>query len=684
MKTIIMLRGLDCPNCAAQIQKEAAALPGVEQATVDLIHQKIILESRLDKNILLKKIEVLVHAHEPHVQVSFTPDAPSRPSSVLPRIGIGTAVYLLGLGLRHFLPQGTWGFAVLLISYGILGYDVLLQAVRNIAKGKVFDENFLMGLSSAVALAIGEGPEAVAVMLFYQLGEYFQDRAVDRSRRSIAALMDICPDRAEVLREGEYETVDPAAVRVGEYIRVSPGEKIPLDGMVEEGSATLDTRALTGESRPRIVHPGEEVLSGCINTDGLLVIRVTKAFGQSTVSKILELTENAARNKAPTENFITTFARYYTPAVVILAGLLAVIPPLFVGQWLQWIRRGCVFLVISCPCALVISVPLAFFGGIGAASRRGILVKGGNYLEALNRVDTVAFDKTGTLTQGVFRVTQILPAAGFTEQQVLAFAAKAESFSGHPIALSIGRAYGQEVDTSRLKDYQQIPGQGVTVTEGDKIFLAGNERFMGLRKIPVDICDLPGTKVYVAAGETYAGCILISDILKPGSKNAVTKLKAMGIKKTAILSGDEETAVDRVREELGIDSCYARLLPQEKVERLEGLGGTVAYVGDGINDAPVLARADVGVAMGALGSDAAIEAADVVLMTDEPGLLAEAIRIAKVTRRIVGQNILMALGIKGAFLVLGALGLAGMWLAVFADVGVALLAVANSLRVLKK
>lgn len=604
--------------------------------------------------------------------------------NILPRMLLGGLVYLAGLALAHFARLETLGLLVLLISYGILGYDILLQAVRNIAKGHIFDENFLMGLSSVVAICIGEAPEGVAVMLFYQVGEYFQHLAVDRSRRSISALMDIRPDTATVFRDGQYQTVAPDQVEVGARILVKAGERIPLDGIVEEGSSMLDTRALTGESVPKGVRAGDEVLSGCINGSGALTIRVTKPFGQSTVSKILELTQSAAERKAPTENFITTFARYYTPTVVILAALLALIPPLFVGNWMQWLHRGCVFLVISCPCALVISVPLAFFGGIGAASRHGILVKGGNYLEALNKVDTVVFDKTGTLTQGVFQVQKLLPAQGYTQQQLLTFAAQAESLSTHPIARSIAAAYGEKIDPAGLSGYREIPGEGICVyAEGVRI-LAGSSRLMDREQIPFTPCGEVGTKVYLAAGDRFAGCILIADRLKPDAGDAIARLKGLGIRKTLMLTGDEESIARDICQKLGLDGYFARLLPHQKVEKLEQLPGFVAYVGDGINDAPVLARADVGISMGALGADAAIEAADVVLMTDEPGKLCEAVAIAKATRRIVVQNIVLALGIKVLFLILGALGLAGMWLAVFADVGVALLAVANAIRVLKK
>ncbi|MBQ9996094.1 MAG: cadmium-translocating P-type ATPase, partial [Clostridia bacterium] len=569
--------------------------------------------------------------------------------------------------------------------------DVVLSALRGIARGHVFDENFLMSLSSVCAFAIGEAPEAVAVMLFYQIGEFCQDMAVDRSRRSISALMDIRPDAAVVLRNGEWITVPPEEVFVGETILVKPGEKIPLDGVVLEGESMLDTRALTGESVPRIARKDDTVLSGCISQNGVLNVRVTKTYGESTAAKIIDMVENASARKAPTEHFITGFAKYYTPAVVILAVLLAVLPPLlFRYEWADWIRRGCVFLVISCPCALVISIPLTFFGGIGAASRHGILVKGGNYLEALNRVHTVVFDKTGTLTKGVFSVREIVPADGFSADQVLEYAAQAESFSNHPIAKSILSAFGKDVDRSRLTEYTEVSGHGVRVKADGRMILAGNTGLLEERNISFTPCEAPGTKVYVAVDGNYAGYIVIADEIKEDSAEAIAALKRLGVEQTVMLTGDDETIAASVVEELHLDAYHAQLFPDEKVgileefERKKRKGSKLIFVGDGINDAPVLARADVGIAMGALGSDAAIEAADVVLMTDEPSKLAEAIGVAKATRRIVVQNIVFALVVKAVFLILGALGSIGMWIAVFGDVGVALIAVLNAMRILKK
>ena len=563
--------------------------------------------------------------------------------------------------------------------------------MRNISKGRVFDEHFLMSVSTIGAFVIGEYPEAVAVMLFYQVGEFFQSLAVKRSRKSISDLMDIRPDSATVRRNGELITISPENVSIGEIIIVKPGEKIPLDGVVLDGDSMLDTRALTGESVPRSVHKGDEALSGCMNQTGVLMIKTTKAFGESTASKIIDLVENASSRKAPTENFITTFARYYTPVVVILAAFLAILPPIILGGgWTEWIRRGFVFLVVSCPCALVISIPLTFFGGIGAASKRGVLVKGSNYLEALNNVSVIVFDKTGTLTKGVFNVTDILPANGFSKEQVLEYAAEAESFSNHPIAKSILAAYEKEIDQSVISDYKEISGYGISVMAGEKKVFAGNTKLMDTECIEYTTCEKAGTKVYLAVDGQYAGCILITDEVKPDSKKAISDLKHIGVEKTVMLTGDDEKIGKSVAEELQLDKYYAQLLPDQKVEKVELLdskkrpGSKLAFVGDGINDAPVLARADVGIAMGGLGSDAAIEAADVVLMTDEPSKLVDAIDVAKATKQIVMQNIVIALGIKSVFLILGALGIAGMWEAVFGDVGVTIIAVLNAMRILKK
>ena len=608
------------------------------------------------------------------------------------RLAVGAVVYAIGMALTVFAKLPTLAeLAFLIVAYVILGWDVVWQAVKNITRGQVFDEHFLMSVSTIGAFAIGEYPEAVAVMLFYQVGEFFQSLAVKRSRKSISDLMDIRPDSATVKRNGVLQVVSPESVAVGEIIVVKPGEKIPLDGIVVDGESMLDTKALTGESVPRSIRKGDEALSGCINQSGLLTLKVTKSFGESTVSKITDLVENASARKAPTENFITTFARYYTPVVVGMAAVLAIIPPLVLGGgWSEWLRRGFVFLIVSCPCALVISIPLTFFGGIGAASKRGVLVKGSNYLEALNKVSVVVFDKTGTLTKGVFEVANIIPAAGYQKEQVLEYAAQAESYSNHPIAKSILATYGKPIDQKQFSGFEEISGHGISVMVQGKKVLAGNSKLMESEKIAYAACDAAGTKFYVAADGSYVGCILIADEVKPDSKCTIAELKKIGVEKTVMLTGDDERIGKSVADELGLDAYYAQLLPDQKVEKLEMLdkqkrqGSKLAFVGDGINDAPVLARADVGIAMGGLGSDAAIEAADVVLMTDEPSKLVEAIDVAKATKRIVMQNIVIALGIKSVFLVLGALGMAGMWEAVFGDVGVTIIAVLNAMRILKK
>ena len=655
---------------------------------------------------LLDTVTTIVHSHEPDVEVSekqLEATAPVKKDEKAAvyndedkkrtiRLAVGAVVYAIGMALTVFAKLPTLAeLAFLIVAYVILGWDVVWQAVKNITRGQVFDEHFLMSVSTIGAFAIGEYPEAVAVMLFYQVGEFFQSLAVKRSRKSISDLMDICPDSATVKRNGVLQVVFPESVAVGEIIVVKPGEKIPLDGIVVDGESMLDTKALTGESVPRSIRKGDEALSGCINQSGLLTLKVTKSFGESTVSKITDLVENASARKAPTENFITTFARYYTPVVVGMAAVLAIIPPLVLGGgWSEWLRRGFVFLIVSCPCALVISIPLTFFGGIGAASKRGVLVKGSNYLEALNKVSVVVFDKTGTLTKGVFGVANIIPAAGYQKEQVLEYAAQAESYSNHPIAKSILATYGKPIDQKQFSDFEEISGHGISVMVQGKKVLAGNSKLMESEKIAYAACDAAGTKFYVAADGSYVGCILIADEVKPDSKCAIAELKKIGVEKTVMLTGDDERIGKSVADELGLDAYYAQLLPDQKVEKLEMLdkqkrqGSKLAFVGDGINDAPVLARADVGIAMGGLGSDAAIEAADVVLMTDEPSKLVEAIDVAKATKRIVMQNIVIALGIKSVFLVLGALGMAGMWEAVFGDVGVTIIAVLNAMRILKK
>ena len=704
---VYLLKGLDCPNCSAKIEKEVGELDGVTSSTVNLMNQTLTVQAGTSVAAsLLDTVTTIVHSHEPDVEVSekqLEATAPVKKDEKAAvyndedkkrtiRLAVGAVVYAIGMALTVFAKLPTLAeLAFLIVAYVILGWDVVWQAVKNITRGQVFDEHFLMSVSTIGAFAIGEYPEAVAVMLFYQVGEFFQSLAVKRSRKSISDLMDIRPDSATVKRNGVLQVVSPESVAVGEIIVVKPGEKIPLDGIVVDGESMLDTKALTGESVPRSIRKGDEALSGCINQSGLLTLKVTKSFGESTVSKIIDLVENASARKAPTENFITTFARYYTPVVVGMAAVLAIIPPLVLGGgWSEWLRRGFVFLIVSCPCALVISIPLTFFGGIGAASKRGVLVKGSNYLEALNKVSVVVFDKTGTLTKGVFEVANIIPAAGYQKEQVLEYAAQAESYSNHPIAKSILAAYGKSIDQKQFSGFEEISGHGISVMVQGKKVLAGNSKLMESEKIAYSACDAAGTKVYVAADGSYVGCILIADEVKPDSNRAIAELKKIGVEKTVMLTGDDERIGKSVADELGLDAYYAQLLPDQKVEKLEMLdkqkrqGSKLAFVGDGINDAPVLARADVGIAMGGLGSDAAIEAADVVLMTDEPSKLVEAIDVAKATKRIVMQNIVIALGIKSVFLVLGALGMAGMWEAVFGDVGVTIIAVLNAMRILKK
>ncbi len=592
--------------------------------------------------------------------------------------------------LSFLLPlSGVFRLFYFITVYAVVGWDVLWRAARNIAHGQVFDENFLMALATIGAFVLGEFPEAVEVMLFYQIGELFQSYAVGKSRQSITALMDIRPDYANIERDGALEQVDPDEVAVGDIIVIKAGEKIPLDGVIIEGSSSLDTAALTGESLPREVAAGDDVISGCINQSGLLRVRVSKEFGESTVSKILDLVENSSSKKARAENFITKFARYYTPVVVIGAVLLALLPPLLLGgSWNTWIERALIFLVISCPCALVISIPLSFFGGIGGASKAGILVKGSNYLEALSETEIVVFDKTGTLTKGVFQVTAVHPDT-LPESRLLELAALAESFSDHPISRSLRQAYGKPIDSSRVSDVEELSGHGVQARVDGLLICAGNGKLMDRTGVQWHDCHLTGTVVHIAVDGCYGGHIVISDTVKPDAAGAIAALKQMGIRQTVMLTGDARAVAEQTAGQLGLDSFHAGLLPADKVARVEELleqksaRGKLAFVGDGINDAPVLSRADIGIAMGGLGSDAAIEAADIVLMDDQPSKIAAAMRISKKTLRIVKQNIVFSLGVKGLILLLGAVGLASMQAAIFADVGVMILAVLNASRALK-
>ena len=603
------------------------------------------------------------------------------------RIIIGAAVLATAVLLN--LNNEWLQIALFIISYIIVGGDVVKRAVKNIFKGQVFDENFLMSIATIGAFFIGEYPEGVAVMLFYQVGELFQSYAVGKSRKSIASLMDIRPDYANVKKGDELVKVDPDEVQIGDIIVIKAGEKIPLDGKVIEGSSMIDTSALTGESVPREVEVGSDILSGCININGVITAEVTKEFGESTVSKILDLVENASSKKSNSEQFITKFARYYTPVVVIIAVFLAIIPPLVIegATFSDWIYRALAFLVVSCPCALVISIPLSFFGGIGGASKKGILVKGSNYLEALAETEIVVFDKTGTLTKGVFNVQEIHP-EGVSKEELLELTAYVESYSNHPISLSLKRAYSKEIDNGRISDVEEISGHGVIATVDGKKVMAGNIKLMKMMDIPYFKGELIGTVVHVAVNNKYIGYIVIADEVKEDSAQAIKELKAANIKQTVMLTGDNKSVGSKVAKELGLDKVYAELLPADKVEKLEELfsqkskKGKLAFVGDGINDAPVLARADIGIAMGGLGSDAAIEAADIVIMTDEPSKIATAMKISKKTLKIAHQNIVFAIGIKIIVLILSAFGITTMWAAIFADVGVTIIAVLNAFRAL--
>ncbi len=692
----LILEGLDCANCALKIENGIKGIDGINNATVNFSNKTMMIESDWDKNAIIDMVREAVMKLEPGVTVLDKDGEEVQDTGIMKkdlqrrwiRLIFGIIPFIIALLVESTFPIK---FTLFLVSYFAIGVDVLKKAVNNITKGQIFDENFLMAIATIGAFIIGEYPEGVAVLLFYQIGELFQDMAVHRSRKSIANLMDIRPDFANLKKGEQVIKVSPTEVKPGDVIVVRPGEKVPMDGYIIEGQSTMDTSALTGESIPRDVKVGDEVLGGFINTNGLLWIEVSKPFGESTVSKILDLVENAGSKKAPTENFITRFARYYTPFVVFLALAMAVIPPLVMPSesFSDWIYRALIFLVISCPCALVISIPLSFFGGIGGASRRGILVKGGNFLEAMTEIDTVIFDKTGTLTKGIFAVTQINPIEGIGKSDLLHYAALAESHSTHPIAKSILHAYSGEIDGSQIKGYREIPGHGIVATTQDQEILAGNEGLMQSNNIEYKAIDAIGTIVYIAVNGQYMGNIVVSDELKTDAKKAVAELKGLGVKTLTMLTGDTRKVGEQVARELGLDKVYSQLLPNEKVEKLEAIAkgktskGKLVFVGDGINDAPVLARADVGIAMGGLGSDAAIEAADIVLMTDEPQKIVDAVRISRKTRRIVWQNIALALGVKGIVLLMGAMGLATMWEAVFADVGVALLAVLNSMRVIR-
>ena len=687
MKKEYELRGIDCGNCAAKIERAVNQLEQVESATVNLIAQKLILETKSEDGID-KEIIDLVDAIEPGIEVISEKKEEALPEKRDWAKELLLAVMIL-FAFGFFLPEEYFWIRLVyyLTLYIIIGHKVLIKMVQNIQRGNLFDENFLMSIATLGAFLLGEFPEAVAVMLFYQIGEYFQDKATSQSRQSIAQLMDIRSDKAWRLEGGEAVQVDPETVRVADHILVKPGEKVPLDGLVRKGRSILDTSALTGESLPREIGVGEDITSGVINLTSPLVIEVRKTFSQSTVNKILELVENASNKKAETERMITRFSRVYTPVVVGIAFLLASLPPLLgLGEWSTWLYRALTFLVISCPCALAVSVPMSFFGGLGGASKLGVLVKGGNYLEALAKLDTVVFDKTGTITKGIFAVDTVVNAEGI-EDNILYLAAHLESYSNHPIANSIRTAYGQEVDENRVSQITELPGQGMSGRiDGRQLYL-GNARLMEVQGIAYPAIDSTGTVLYLAEDSHFLGYFLITDQVKETSIEALKDLQAVGIKKTVLLSGDRQAVVDEFAQQFAFNDAFGDCLPQDKVSTFEEIltqsQQAVAFVGDGVNDAPVIARADVGIAMGGLGSDAAIESADVVLMDDDLGKLPQVIRLAKKTVRIARQNMTLAIVVKLIFLVLSGLGISNMWEAIFADVGVTLLAVWNALRTLR-
>ena len=702
MKKTYSLDQLDCAACAAKMEEAASQVPGVEELRINFLTKTMSLTAsedhfeqvaqnvmaacqRVEPECRVCEVKQDTAAHHDHGHAHGHDHEEEEEHHSLGLIGVGAVLFVAGL----LLPEGLWRWAALIAAYVVAGGEVLLRAAKNILRGQVFDENFLMAVASLGAMLMGEATEAVAVMLFYQIGEWFQDRAVDKSRASIAQLMDIRPDHANhVLADGSVEVVPPQSLKAGDILLVKPGERIPLDGIILEGTSTLSTSALTGESIPRDVAEGDTVLSGCVNQTGVLRLRATGAYESSTVARILRLVEDSGERKARTERFITRFARWYTPAVCLAALLLALVPPLFVGEWTEWIKRALTFLVISCPCALVISVPLTFFGGVGGASRRGVLIKGANYLEQLAKTDIAVFDKTGTLTRGTFEVTAIHPNQ-ITEEELLELAALAESYSDHPISASLRAAWNRALDKNRVTDVQEIAGRGIHALVDGRPVYAGNERLMADVHVESRPCHRQGTIVHVALDGVYMGHIVIADRVKEGSAEAIAELKALGVARTVMLTGDQSAVAQSVAKELGVDEVHAELLPGDKVEQVERLmkqkpeGAMLAFVGDGINDAPVLRRADLGIAMGGVGSDAAIEAADIVLMDDDPRKLPCAIRIARRTLRIANQNIIFALSVKAIILVMGAMGLANMWLAVFADVGVSFLAILNAMRAMR-
>ncbi|MBE6064543.1 heavy metal translocating P-type ATPase [Clostridium cochlearium] len=728
-KLELVLEGLNCAGCSAKIEDRVNKLEDVESASINFANKVLTIKFRNlnKKNIIMKDTRSIVNKLEPHVKVLERQKNLRRKKPIEEQVcscsqgehchnsekthshghshdhgetklgnesisKISMAIGII-LAIVAFLikDEESLKTSLFIVSYILVGYEIIIIALKNILRGEIFDENFLMAVATIGAIAIKEYPEAVAVMVFYKIGEIFQDYAVDHSRRSIANLVDIRPEFANVKKGENIEMMSPEEVQIGDIIIVKPGEKVPLDGEIIEGQSYLDTSILTGESVNRKVEKGDVVLSGSINNTSLLTIKVTKNFGQSAVSKILDLVENASSKKAPTENFITKFAKYYTPAVVFSALALAVLPPIILGsyEFSKWIYRALVFLVISCPCALVVSIPLGFFGGIGAASRNGILIKGGNYLEALQNVEIAVFDKTGTLTEGVFEVSQVKTHKDIKEDELIRLASLGESFSNHPIAKSIVNYYGKDIDKQEIKEYEEISGHGIRALLDEGELLVGNHKLMELKEVNYEKTKDFGTVVYVALNKNYLGYIIISDRIKEDSKKTIKELKNMGVKKTVMLTGDNKSAGERIGKELALDEVHTDLLPENKIEELEklfsqkSLGGKLVFVGDGVNDAPVLARADIGIAMGGLGSDAAIEASDIVIMEDNPFKIIKGIEIAKKTKKIVWQNIIFSLGVKFVVLTLGALGFANMWAAVFADVGVTLIAVLNSMRTLK-
>ena len=703
-KEDIILGGLTCAHCAEVIGDRVQSIDGVKNSHLNFVNKKLTLEidSGINKDEVINSVIELIDSIEPglDIQVQNKSESAKEIKKVekkkdnskkdLFKIIAGVLVFIFAFYQEATGIESRYSLIVFIVSYILVGGDVLYKALRNIKTGRIFDENFLMTVATVGAISIGEPSEAVGVMLFYKIGEYLQELAVGKSRKSISDLMQIRPDVANLKVGNSLKVVDPEEVEIGDYIVVKPGEKVPLDGLVVEGNSMVDTSALTGESVLRTVNKGDELLSGFINKNALLTVQVTKDFSESTVSKILDMVENASSKKSKTENFISVFSRYYTPIVVTLAALLAILPPVFIKGALfsEWIHRGLIFLVVSCPCALVLSIPLSYFSGIGVASKHGILIKGSNYLEALRYVDTVVFDKTGTLTEGVFDVVKVR-SVDVSEDELMKFASIAEANSNHPIAKSILKYYDKQIDLNKIEEYEEIAAHGIKAKYENSTVLAGNEKLMKTNNIKIERSTEIGTIVYVAVNNKFVGYIVIADKIKEDSKDAIKKIKEQGIKKTVMLTGDNKDVADSVAKRLKLDKVFSNLLPNEKVEKIEELylsrseKEKIAFVGDGINDAPVLARVDVGIAMGGLGSDAAIEAADIVIMTDEPSKIAQGIKISKKTYKIVWQNIIFALAVKLIVLILGAAGMASMWEAVFADVGVALIAVLNAMRIMK-